>query len=831
LCMFGRMNFAVNQLGRTGPVALLRGAGGRGILLGSSAAVHTMLGRRAPGTLATWLPAVGGKLCRLSALQPARGCSSGAPRGFGKFSRGTGKPKAKPDAKAAEKGSKSASAEPTAQEAAKKSGGDASGSGGSGGFGSGNKKSSPGSIFPDGDNTRTLALLLGAAGTMAVLSTIGAGGTDKSKEITFVEFCNRLVESGEVEKVVVTNNSRANVYMKQDGSGESALKYHFSIGSVDVFERRLEEVQRQQNIDTFDFIAVQYKTEVSVLGELSRFIPVLLLGGFFLYMRRNMGNMPGMGGGGPGGGRNPFSMGKSTATLFNKEESIGVMFKDVAGLEEAKTEVQEFVHFLKNPGRYEELGAKIPKGGVLHGPPGTGKTLLAKAVAGESGVPFYSLSGADFMEMFVGVGPSRVRDLFKKARADAPCIIFIDEIDAIGRKRGGGGGVGGNDERENTLNQILVEMDGFNTSTGVVVLAGTNRLDVLDDALLRPGRFDRQIVIDNPDVRGRKDIFMVHLSPLRLGEREDFDEGEAAEAVESLGPEWSPKEFYARKLAVLTPGMSGADIKNVCNEAALHAARVDSDFVRLQNFEAAMGRVIGGVERKTRVLSAEEKRTVAFHEAGHAVTGWFLTNALPLLKVSIVPRGSQALGYAQYLPRDQNIYTEAQLYDQMCMTLGGRAAEEIVFGRITTGASDDLDKVTKLAYAQVKTFGMNDAVGARSYKDMAGDQKFYRPHSDQLGDTIDAEVRALSQKAYASTLALLKEKREMLDAVAELLIEKEVIGHEELTRLCGERAGQDAAYDYATLANAGRPLAETTEAAADVSEDEPVTGTGQPAAA
>ena len=498
--------------------------------------------------------------------------------------------------------------------------------------------------------------------------------------------------------------------------------------------------------------------------------------------RRSMGGMPGMGGsgggGGGGGGRNPMQVGKSNATKV-EGKMLGVMFKDVAGLHEAKTEVQEFVHFLKDPKKYEAIGAKIPKGGILHGPPGTGKTLLAKAVAGESGVPFYSISGADFMEMFVGVGPSRVRDLFKKAREDAPCIIFIDEIDAIGRKRGKGGQMGGNDERENTLNQLLVEMDGFKESSGVVVLAATNRVEVLDSALLRPGRMDRQIVIDNPDVRGRSEIFMVHLEQVKL----DID-----------------MDVVAKKLAVLTPGMSGADIKNICNEAALHAARHDSEFVGIKDFEAAMGRVIGGIERKTRVLNPEEKRTVAWHEAGHAIAGWYCEHALPLLKVSIVPRGSAALGYAQYLPRDQYIYTEHQLMDQMVMTLGGRAAEAIVFGKVTTGASDDLDKVTKLAYAQVKQFGMNNSIGAVSYKEQKGDNQYYRPHSERVMDDMDREVRKLIDGAYERVTVMLTEKRKELDLVAELLLEKEVISHEDMTELLGERDGQAGAYDYDTLA-------------------------------
>ncbi len=728
------------------------------------------------------------------------------PRGFGNFNKG-GKGK-KADAGSA--GKKAEAAEGTKTEST------ASGGGGknqkpdgkpkkgafSMGGGKGGREEMNAENFmkmlPQGQNKNTLyALLAGATGLYLVtMASPGGSPPGQTREITFVDFCSQLVESGQVEKVVVANGTHAYVYMRSaDGGsdGEGEAKYHFTIGSVDAFERRLEDVQRQLQIDTFDFIPVSFRNEVSVLGEAARFIPVLLMIGFFAYMRRSMSGMPGMGGG-AGGGRNPMSVGKSKAKLFNKEDKIGVMFKDVAGLQEAKTEVQEFVHFLKDPKKYEEIGAKIPKGGILHGPPGTGKTLLAKAVAGESGVPFYSISGADFMEMFVGVGPSRVRDLFKKAREDAPCIIFIDEIDAIGRKRGKGGQMGGNDERENTLNQLLVEMDGFKESSGVVVLAGTNRLDVLDSALLRPGRMDRQIIIDNPDVRGRAEIFKVHLEQVEL-------DGE--------------DEFFAKKLAVLTPGMSGADIKNVCNEAALHAARNGDEKVSLSNFDAAMGRVIGGIERKTRVLNPEEKRTVAWHEAGHAIAGWYCEHALPLLKVSIVPRGSAALGYAQYLPRDQYIYTEAQLMDQMVMTLGGRAAEQIVFGRITTGASDDLDKVTKLAYAQVKQFGMNSEIGAVSYKEQEGDQQFYRPHSDRVTDDIDREVRRLIDGAYERVIAMLTEKRAELDAVAELLLEKEVISHEDMTSLLGERDGQDGAYDYDNIAQIEAEQADEAERVAD----------------
>ena len=632
-------------------------------------------------------------------------------------------------------------------------GGGGGGGGGKGPFGT------PGGGLPQ-DKTQLYVMLLGSMGVAVALTSLGGGGdsADGAKEITFVDFCNAVLESGKVGKIVIANNSRANVHMRE-GAGtslEPALlgaaeggssapverrpRYFFTIGSVEAFERRLEDVQRDAGTDTLDFVPVKYTNETSWVQEASRFLPMLMIIGFFAYMRKK-GAMGMGGGGGGGGGMSPFNVGKATA---NRAENIDTKFADVAGLAEAKQEVQEFVHFLKSPGMYEELGAKIPKGGLLFGPPGTGKTLLAKAVAGEAGVPFFSMSGADFMQMFVGVGPSRVRDLFKQARAEAPAIIFIDEIDAIGRKRGKGNGTGGNDERENTLNQLLVEMDGFNSTTGVIILAATNRRDVLDPALLRPGRFDRQIVIGNPDIVGRMEIFKVHLKNVLLDEKERAVDGESA------------VERYAKSTAALTPGMSGADIANVCNEAALYAARMEWPLVNDACFDAAIGRVIGGIERTTRVLSKEEKEIVAYHEAGHAVAGWYLEHAYPLLKVSIVPRGSAALGYAQYLPKDQSLHSEPQLFDQMCMTLGGRAAEQIVFGSITTGAQNDLEKVTQIAYAQVKSLGMLLPDGSRrnlSYRDQQGDQQFYRPHSEALLDVIDDQVRFLLLVPLACSLA------------------------------------------------------------------------------
>lgn len=449
-------------------------------------------------------------------------------------------------------------------------------------------------------------------------------------------------------------------------------------------------------------------------------------------------------------------------------------FMDVAGMDEAKEEIMEFVKFLKEPAKYEKLGAKIPRGAILSGPPGTGKTLLAKATAGEAGVPFLSVSGSEFVEMFVGVGPSRVRDLFANAKKHSPCIIFVDEIDAIGKSRGKGGGFGGNDERESTLNQLLVEMDGFGTKEHVVVLAGTNRPDVLDPALMRPGRFDRHIAIDRPDISGRKQIFKVHLGPLTMSK--------------SL-----TMEIIADKLSLLTPGFSGADIANVCNEAALRAARRGGEVVEEVDFDGAIERVIAGLERKSRVLAPDEKTTVAYHEAGHAVCGWFLEHADPLLKVSIIPRGVGALGYAQYLPKERFLFTTEQLTDRMCMTLGGRCSEEIFFGKITTGAQDDLQKITKMAFEICANYGMNDALGPLSYgsRDQQG-EAFQKPFSEATAQAIDQAVRKMVVDAHARTKALLTEKKAEVEKVAKLLLEKEVITREDMRNLLGRRPFQTA---------------------------------------
>lgn len=488
-------------------------------------------------------------------------------------------------------------------------------------------------------------------------------------------------------------------------------------------------------------------------------LPVLLFVAIWILLMRKMGGGAG-GAGGPGG---IFSIGKSKATLFDKGTKVTITFADVAGLDEAKVEVMEIVDFLKNPKKYTNLGGKIPKGALLIGPPGTGKTLLAKAVAGEAQVPFFSLSGSDFVEMFVGVGASRVRDLFKQAREKAPCIIFIDEIDAIGRARGKNVMMS-NDERESTLNQMLVEMDGFGTDVGIIVLAATNRPDVLDSALLRPGRFDRQITIDKPDLKGREDIFKVHLKPIKISKTLDI-----------------------HKLAEQTPGFAGADIANVCNEAALIAARKNKEAVDMQDFQDAVDRVIGGLEKKNKIISPEEKKIIAYHEAGHAICGWFLEHAYPLLKVTIVPRGTAALGYAQYTPKEQYLYNTDQLNDQICMTLGGRASEEIFFGKISTGAQNDLQQITRIAYSMVTVYGMNDKVGNVSFYDPQQETAFTKPYSDETAKLIDEEVRKLIDAAYEKTKDLLTLRKAEVEKLAQALLDREVLFQSDVEALIGKR--------------------------------------------
>ena len=579
--------------------------------------------------------------------------------------------------------------------------------------------------------------------------------------------------AGDVSKVVMVKNmERVDITLKPSAQSKPKYKtelesnstffnpsgphYSFQVASVDKFANDFDALKEQAAPE--NRIDLEVSTEENWSSYFSSFGFLILLFVFFWFMMRRMA-----GPSGPGG--QIFNVGKSKAQLFDAENKVKITFDNVAGLDEAKEEIQEIVEFLKNPGKFTKLGGKIPKGALLVGPPGTGKTLLAKAVAGEAGVPFFTLSGSDFVEMFVGVGAARVRDLFKQAKEKAPCIIFIDEIDAIGRSRGKGQMPGSNDERENTLNSLLVEMDGFGTDSGVIVLAATNRPDVLDSALLRAGRFDRQISIDKPDIVGREAIFKVHLKPIKTS------------------PDIDPK-----KLAAQTPGFAGAEIANVCNEAALIAARRNKTAVDMQDFQDAIDRTIGGLEKRNKIISPEEKKIVAYHEAGHAVAGWFLEHADPLVKVSIVPRGIAALGYAQYLPKEQFLYQTEQLIDEMCMTLGGRAAEEIIFKKISTGALSDLERVTKMAYSIVSIYGMNDKIGNVSFYDSKGDgYKMTKPYSETTAETIDEEVRQLIQKAYIRTKELLTHRSKELEILAQELLEKEILFQADLERLIGKR--------------------------------------------
>ncbi len=532
--------------------------------------------------------------------------------------------------------------------------------------------------------------------------------------------------------------------------------FSFTVASNDKFDEFMNTFYKEH--PEVKEISVYYKEKGDYNGIIGWVILIGLSFLFWMFMLRRMG---GGAMGGPGG--NIFNIGKSKAILFDKDEKIKITFDDVAGLDEAKEEVQEIVEFLKNPKKYTILGGKIPKGALLIGPPGTGKTLIAKAMAGEAQVPFFSISGSDFVEMFVGVGASRVRDLFRQARDKAPCIIFIDEIDAIGRARGKTL-VQGNDERESTLNQLLVEMDGFSGEKGVIIIAATNRPDVLDQALLRPGRFDRQISIDRPDLKGREQIFKVHLKAIKTG-----------------------KDIDPLKLAAQTPGFVGADIANICNEAALIAARKEKSEVEFEDFNDAIDRVIGGLEKKNKIIQPEEKKIIAYHEAGHALCGWFLEYAHPLVKVSIVPRGVAALGYAQYLPKEKYLETTEEMKDRMCMTMGGRAAERVVFDRISTGAMSDLDVVTKMAYAAIAYYGMNEKVGNVSFYDMVNNSTFSRPYSEETAKMIDEEARKFIDEQYVRAQALLRDKRAMLDILANELLTKEVIFKDDLERLLGRR--------------------------------------------
>ena len=574
----------------------------------------------------------------------------------------------------------------------------------------------------------------------------------------------KMVEANDVERIQVKNKLLGQVFLKKGSLDKyedlketkiNALQPHytFEIGDMRTFEEKIDEL----NEKGFD-VDPELITETNWLGPILNWVlPFLLIIGLWLFIMRRVSS----GAGGPGA--QIFNIGKSKATLFDNNAKVNVTFKDVAGLDEAKVEVMEVVDFLKNPKKYTSLGGQIPKGVLLVGPPGTGKTLLAKAVAGEAGVPFFSISGSDFVEMFVGVGASRVRDLFKQAREKAPCIVFIDEIDAIGRARGKGAVQGGNDERENTLNQLLVEMDGFSTDKGVILMAATNRPDVLDTALLRPGRFDRQIGIDRPDLKGREAIFKVHLKNIKIG-----------------------KSINPAVLAEMTPGFAGADIANVCNESALVAARREKKAVDMDDFNYALDRVIGGLEKKNKLISPKEKEIIAYHEAGHAICGWFLEHASPLVKVTIVPRGIGTLGYAQYLPKEEYITRTEQMEDRMCMTFGGRAAEKIIFDKISTGAQNDLDQVTKMAYSMVAVYGMNDTVGNVSFYGMSQDQ-FNKPYSDDTATKIDDEVRKIAEAQYKRAQELLKKYRTELDVLAQELLTKEVLLKSDVERLIGPR--------------------------------------------
>ncbi len=581
-----------------------------------------------------------------------------------------------------------------------------------------------------------------------------------------------MLEQNEVEKIVIVNKEVAEVYLRDTSLSKDAYKdisktkfgminrgphFFLSVASNDAFDRFLSEFYKQN--PQLTPVDLQFQTRNDWFRDLLGWVlPVLLFVGIWLFIMRRVGG--GMG----GAGGQIFNIGRSKAVLFDKDEKINITFDDVAGLDEAKVEVQEIVSFLKNPQKYTLLGGKIPKGALLVGPPGTGKTLIAKAMAGEAKVPFFSISGSDFVEMFVGVGASRVRDLFRQAREKAPCIIFIDEIDAIGRARGKNM-IASNDERENTLNQLLVEMDGFSSEKGVIIVAATNRQDVLDSALLRPGRFDRVISIDKPDLTGRAQIFRVHLKSIKIAPEVDAD-----------------------KLAAQTPGFAGADIANICNEAALIAARRDKVQVDMQDFNDAIDRSIGGLEKKNKLISPDEKKIIAYHEAGHAVSGWFLEHAHPLVKVSIVPRGVAALGYAQYLPKEKYLETIEEMNDRMCMTLAGRAAEKVVFDKISTGAQNDLDHVTRVAYAMVSIFGMNEKVGNVSFYDMMQQSSgFSKPFSDETATMMDEEVRKLIDKQYQRAIQLLTDKREAVEVLAKELLEKEVLFKDDLERLIGKR--------------------------------------------
>ena len=634
---------------------------------------------------------------------------------------------------------------------------------------SGNRKgSNPLQRKPIFNSMWFYALLI--AGTFYIVSLYNQSEPVQSELYLFEE---EMVPAGDVEKITyITNQNRCEVTIKKDSLEKYASyfggrlpkygpHFYFQVSSAFEGEKQLGELRR--SLPENQRFSIETETRSDYFGRIMEWLlfPLLMFGLLYFIMFRPM--QKGMGGGGQGNG-GFFSVGKSQAKLFDKENNIKVTFKDVAGLDEAKVEVMEIVDFLKNPAKYTALGGKIPKGALLVGPPGTGKTLLAKAVAGEANVPFFSISGSDFVEMFVGVGASRVRDLFRQAKEKAPCIVFIDEIDAVGRARGKNVGFSSNDERENTLNQLLTEMDGFGSNSGVIILAATNRADILDKALMRAGRFDRQIHVDLPELKEREAIFNVHLSKLKLSQDLQID-------------------FLAKQ----TPGFSGADIANVCNEAALIAARHNKSAIEKQDFLDAIDRIVGGLERRSKIISPQEKRTIAFHEAGHATVSWLLPNANPLLKVTIIPRG-KALGAAWYLPEERQLTTTEQLMDEMAATLGGRAAEEIINGRISTGALSDLEKVTKQAYAMVSYFGMSEQVGHLSFYDSSDSgYGFSKPYSEKTAELIDKEARALIDKAHETALDILRNNREGFTRLAQLLLEREVIFSEDLENIFGPR--------------------------------------------
>lgn len=720
------------------------------------------------------------------------------------------------------------------------------------------KESPPPPPLEDTGNIPGLLALL--ALIVALRSALDEQQKELGQEITFMDFKRTLLQTGQVAKLVIVNKSLAKVVLRPDalvgeGGNANALPwsdsssptpemslhdggvtegmhkssrsnstafeggnrtlsvtpaaytkgghkaaptpFYFYIGSVEALEEKLTKAQ--QNWHPQDWVEVQYVTHTNWALELLKFLPLLAFVAAVYFGTRGsgLGGIRGAGGG-AGGGSNIFSIGKSPAKKIKKED-VDVTFANVAGVTQAKLEIMEFVDFLKDSSRFEKLGAKIPKGALLCGPPGTGKTLLAKAVAGEAGVPFYSISGSDFIEMFVGVGPSRVRDLFKEARANAPCIVFIDEIDAVGRQRGRGGfSGGGNDERENTLNQLLVEMDGFSPSTGVVVLAGTNRVDILDSALTRPGRFDRQITVDRPDLQGRKEIFQVHLKGITLE---------------------SPVDEIAGRLAGLTPGFAGADIANLCNEAAIVGARRKAETVSLDDFEKATDRIIGGLESH-KIMSAHEKKVVAHHEAGHAVAGWFLEHADPLLKVTIIPRTSGALGFAQYLPKEVFLRNRDQIMDVVCMALAGRAAEKVFFGEVTTGASDDLRRVTQMVYSTIKDFGMNTRLGKLSFPNNENAGPGDKLYSESTAEAMDEEARAIVDAAYQRTVDLITEHKEDVLKVANLLLDRETITHDDMIDLIGERpfVGDPAYEEYVRRKKPPTATSEPEEKSSDESE-------------